>query len=117
MMWPVSRPSLPPGMMIPTLFSREDPMRPAAITRKSSGIAAAVLAIAMSLTASQAADPVPQSFTYKQVGELEIKADVYNAAPGESRPVLVWIHGGALIGGNRTSVDRRIKKAMLDAGP
>lgn len=75
-----------------------------------------ILASLMSTTDSRAADPTAATFTYKQVGDLAIKADVYNAAPGESRPVLVWIHGGALIGGNRTGVDRRIKQALLDAG-
>lgn len=79
-------------------------------------VAAALLLLVMSANEVQAADPVPQTFTYKQAGDLEIKADVIGAAPGKSRPVLVWIHGGALIGGNRTGVDRRLRDAMLDAG-
>src|SRR5262245_19452778 len=58
----------------------------------------------------------PTTYTYKKVGDLEIKADVYGAAPGQMRPVLVWIHGGALIGGNRTGMDRRICNPMLEAG-
>jgi acetyl esterase/lipase len=41
--------------------------------------------------------------TYKQVGELKILADVYPAA-GKNRPVVVWIHGGALIMGNREGI-------------
>ena len=41
--------------------------------------------------------------TYKQAGDLKILADVYPAA-GEKRPVVVWIHGGALINGNRESI-------------
>ena len=43
------------------------------------------------------------TYTYKQTGELKILADVYPAA-GEMRPVVVWIHGGALIMGNRKGV-------------
>jgi len=43
------------------------------------------------------------TYTYKQVGELKILADVYPAA-GEKRPVVVWIHGGALIMGYRKGV-------------
>jgi acetyl esterase/lipase len=43
------------------------------------------------------------SYTYKQTGELKILADVYSMA-GEKRPIVVWIHGGALIMGNRTNV-------------
>lgn len=54
--------------------------------------------------------------TYKQVGDLKIKADVCGAAAGEIRPVVVWIHGGGLIGGHRENVDRRVRDAMLDAG-
>ena len=43
------------------------------------------------------------TYTYKQAGELKILADVYPAA-GKNRPVVVWIHGGALIMGNREGV-------------
>lgn len=61
------------------------------------------------------------TFTYKTVGELEIKADVYR--PDDDRgdnkrlcPVLLWIHGGALIMGDRGGVDRRVKQAFLKRG-
>lgn len=64
----------------------------------------------------QAADPMHTTHTYKQVAELDIKADVYGAVPGESRPVVVWIHGGGLIGGHREGVDQRLRDAMLSAG-
>src|SRR5262245_7162824 len=40
------------------------------------------------------------TYVYKQTAELKILADVYPAT-GERRPVVVWIHGGALIMGNR----------------
>jgi acetyl esterase/lipase len=43
------------------------------------------------------------TYPYKQVGALKILADVYPAV-GEKRPVVVWIHGGALIMGNRSEV-------------
>ena len=33
-----------------------------------------------------------------------------------TRPVLVWIHGGALINGHRAGISGRVKKAMLNAG-
>src|SRR5262249_36405747 len=45
-----------------------------------------------------------ETFTYKTVGKCPIKADVYNAGPGESRPLAVWIHGGALIMGDRRGI-------------
>ena len=43
------------------------------------------------------------TYVYKETRELKILADVYPAA-GEKRPVVVWIHGGALIMGNRKGV-------------
>ncbi len=43
-----------------------------------------------------------QTYVYKTVGTLEIKADVYPAPRSASlHPVVVWIHGGALINGGR----------------
>ena len=57
-----------------------------------------------------------QTFTYKKVGDLEIKANVYRANDEKVRPVVVWIHGGALIMGGRDGVNGRVKKMFLDAG-
>src|SRR5262245_24516189 len=42
--------------------------------------------------------------TYKTAGTLQIQADVYRPNDTKTRPVVVWIHGGALIMGNRLSV-------------
>ena len=49
---------------------------------------------------------IRRTYTYKTVGNLEVKADVYlphvdGAAGSHRRPVLLWIHGGALIMGDR----------------
>ena len=44
------------------------------------------------------------TYTYKSVGDLEIKADVHQVEDRVKRPVVVWIHGGALIVGGRASV-------------
>jgi acetyl esterase/lipase len=57
-----------------------------------------------------------RTYTYKRVGDLEIKANVYRAYDEKVRPVIVWIHGGALIMGGRGGVNRRVKKMFLDAG-
>ena len=48
--------------------------------------------------------PVKGSWIYKRVGDLDLEADVY--APGglEGGPTVVWLHGGALIFGNREYV-------------
>jgi acetyl esterase/lipase len=61
-------------------------------------------------------DSQRQTYTYKTVGNLPIKADVYRAHDDQVRPVVVWIHGGALINGHRESVGGPLKKAFLDAG-
>ena len=45
-----------------------------------------------------------QTYAYKTVGDLQIKADVRRLADDVVRPVVVWIHGGALINGNRSAV-------------
>src|SRR5438874_4314857 len=41
-----------------------------------------------------------KTYVYKTVGEAKIEADVYRAADATVRPVLVWLHGGALIVGS-----------------
>jgi acetyl esterase/lipase len=51
-----------------------------------------------------------QTVTYKTVGPTKIRADVFRRNGNESRPCVVWIHGGALIMGNRDGVPRDIKK-------
>ncbi|MBW2187276.1 MAG: hypothetical protein JRG71_13030, partial [Deltaproteobacteria bacterium] len=55
-----------------------------------------------------AAEVRMQTYTYKRVGALEIKANVYRADDEKVRPVVVWIHGGALIMGGRDGVNGRI---------
>lgn len=54
--------------------------------------------------------------TFKQVGELKIAADVYRPGDNSRRPVAVWIHGGALIVGNREGIDPRVKEIVLELG-
>jgi acetyl esterase/lipase len=47
-----------------------------------------------------------KTYTYKTVGDTKIEADVYRPNDATVRPVLVWIHGGALIMGSRNGVPR-----------
>ena len=54
--------------------------------------------------------------TYKRVGPLEIKADVHRAGDSVTRPVLAWVHGGALINGHREGINQRLKDMVLGAG-
>ena len=44
------------------------------------------------------------TFTYKKVGDLEIKLDAHRLADNKIRPLTVWIHGGALINGGRSGI-------------
>ena len=39
--------------------------------------------------------------TYREIAGQKILADVYRPQDAKIRPVIVWIHGGALIMGNR----------------
>jgi acetyl esterase/lipase len=47
-----------------------------------------------------------KTYVFKTVGDTKIHADVYRASDTKERPVLVWIHGGALILGNRMGVPK-----------
>jgi acetyl esterase/lipase len=67
-------------------------------------------------TLSAADRSMKQTFTYKVVGGHEIKADVYGATGESARPVVLWIHGGALIVGGRSGVDTRLLDRALRAG-
>ncbi len=76
--------------------------------------------IVILLSACQVSDDEAEismkTYTYKKVGDLEIKADVHRTNDMKSRQAVVWIHGGALINGHRESIKSRVKKMMLDAG-
>lgn len=60
--------------------------------------------------------PAPATFTYKTAGTLPIKADVYRLAGDEMRPVVLWIHGGALIFGSRRMLPADERDRFLQAG-
>ncbi|MGH9661523.1 MAG: alpha/beta hydrolase, partial [Bryobacteraceae bacterium] len=57
-----------------------------------------------------------QTFTYKTVGDLAIQADVYRSPDRYVRPAILWIHGGALIVGNRGQIRADQLRRYLDAG-
>jgi acetyl esterase/lipase len=64
---------------------------------------------AISLLAAAEQRPLVKStHTFKTVGTLAIQADVYRPNDTQVRPVVVWIHGGALIMGNRSSVPKNL---------
>jgi len=48
--------------------------------------------------------------------DCEIQADAYRAPGDVDQPVILWIHGGALIMGNRTWINSTQLQKYLDAG-
>jgi acetyl esterase/lipase len=64
-------------------------------------------------------DPTPpriETYTYKRAGGVAIEADVYAPAATSPRPVVVWLHGGALINGNRAYVPEWLRDACATEG-
>jgi acetyl esterase/lipase len=57
-----------------------------------------------------------QTFTYKTVDGCQLQADVYISQPLAPRPVLLWIHGGALISGSRSQLPAYQLEIYLRAG-
>ena len=57
-----------------------------------------------------------KTFTYKTIGKLEIKADVYPAPGTGPHPVVMYIHGGALIMGDRSGNDKYLRQRLPKAG-
>ena len=58
-----------------------------------------------------------KTFVYKTVGNLPIQADLYKITDGPGlKPVIVWIHGGALMAGGRDNLSEEQKKLYLGAG-
>src|SRR5262249_5081501 len=76
----------------------------------------ACLSIAIACAHAGDKDAMPKTYTYKTVGDLPIKADVYRLPGDEVRPVIVWIHGGALIVGTRNGPNGEQLKRDLNAG-
>jgi acetyl esterase/lipase len=65
--------------------------------------------------------PPDLTYTYKRVGDLEIKADVlgHPTSTSDPQPVVVYLHGGSLIGGGRGKLTQKnfpLKDRFLDAG-
>lgn len=75
------------------------------------------LALLTALPAT-AAEPeyVKTTAVYKRVENTDIRAVVYRPDDEQVRPVVVWIHGGALINGHRDGISGRIRKYATDRG-
>src|SRR5260370_42366322 len=67
-----------------------------------------------------------KTYTYKTLDKCKIQADVYRlptlpspeagGGKGGGQPVIIWVHGGALIMGHRGQVDRALLDKLLKAG-
>jgi acetyl esterase/lipase len=57
-----------------------------------------------------------KTYTYKTVDKLEIQADVYSSKADRLRSTLIWLHGGALILGDRRGIDDTFRDQLVAAG-
>ena len=81
--------------------------------------AGAVASVAPGTTEAKDAgqDGDMRTYVYKKAGGCEIKADVYGGRRGGAkRPVIVTIHGGALIQGSRTRIDMGVFGPLFKKG-
>lgn len=59
---------------------------------------------------------VKTTIAYREVNGHKILADIHRPADEQIRPVIVWIHGGALIMGHREGVHRQIRELAAKEG-
>ena len=57
-----------------------------------------------------------RTYVYKRAGQCQIKADVYGADAQVRKPAVIWIHGGALILGDRKGTSRMLQGLLLKSG-
>jgi acetyl esterase/lipase len=80
-----------------------------------------LLAVASSIALCQSSPIVgsgtsPKTFTYKRVENIDVLADVYKLDGNNPRPVILWLHGGGLIFGNREMLPADEREELLQAG-
>jgi acetyl esterase/lipase len=56
------------------------------------------------------------TFTFKSLADCDIRTDVYTRPGSIPRGAIVWLHGGALMFGNRSAIARFQLERYLDAG-
>jgi acetyl esterase/lipase len=90
----------------------------AAATHGRGGLFFLALGVVLYLGRAEGAEKTlpKKTYTYKTVGRVKIQADVYRADDTKVRPVVVWIHGGALILGSRTGVPKNLLDLCRDEG-
>lgn len=75
-----------------------------------------LLFVAALVSAVAQTPPVKTTYVYKTAGELKIELDVYRGVGKTLRPGIFWIHGGALIGGNRGNIHPKQLARYIEAG-
>jgi acetyl esterase/lipase len=81
------------------------------------GLAIGAALLLATARAGAADGPLPmKTYTYKTVDKVKLQADVYRADDEKVRPVLVWLHGGALIMGGRNSVPAPLRELCRAEG-
>src|SRR5208282_1814279 len=86
------------------------------MTLFTSCFAAMILSLAATVPSPVKGELFLQTHTYKTAGELKIQADVYRPDDAQSRPVLVWLHGGALVMGSRKDVPEDLRNLCRAQG-
>jgi acetyl esterase/lipase len=66
--------------------------------------------------AALAAAAGKNTYVYKTAAGVDIKADVHRDSSGSVHPVVVWIHGGALINGHREAISAPVREWALNSG-
>jgi acetyl esterase/lipase len=72
--------------------------------------------IAPSLTRAAMPAFTLTTVTYKEAGDVKIEADVYRADDQVVRPVVVSIHGGALMMGSRKGIHNKLREFCQNEG-
>jgi acetyl esterase/lipase len=65
---------------------------------------------------AESQEVVKSTYIYKTTSDLSIRADVYRKPDNKIHPVIFWIHGGALIMGNRRGLNPVQAEKYLNAG-
>lgn len=78
------------------------------MTRVLPAAALGLLTCAAAVPAADSPAVAKTAHTFKTAGGVKVQADVYRPADATVRPVVVWIHGGALISGNRAGVPKNL---------
>jgi len=84
-----------------------------------SGLSRILFLLVLTIASMQDVDgqePSKRTYSYKTIGDLRILADVYRKPDDIVRPAILYVHGGALIMGNRSWLDPAQAQKYLDAG-